>query len=472
MSSQASSVIKVYGKGTYGCTIEYNTKHIYFEIIDPKLFGNFTSQDLTADKVVKVFFDKDSRAKEVHMDTLIKEIDPARNFTVPLIGECTIVIKKHEILDTCSKKDHAYLDKDLQALIMENGGISLNNDSAIQLIYTDLQKESDPTTFLIQLFIPLMEGTLLINQRGHIHRDIKMGNILYDPSKKRLNLIDFGVAIEGGKAYNPEEFDFLAFKYESYPPEFTFAAILQLCITYSDFPDHEILHILINQCNLHKWLVHSLEHQYTSSRGNRTYQEMNNLIAKIVQRLSEMKHISTYNYSKASGSIDGLCFLFHITFRDIGASNQYTMQPSDISDVMNFLNAPEMIDVYSLGIVFNTILEKLKEVSPSLTIKIKTSLHKTISKMIHPDMTKRMLLTKAITTFKEILSKPCNSMGCFGMFRRNTLLPTMVGGEGEIGAFIEQGDLRGFLEYKKLLPAQESNKDLFLQQQKSGVCYK
>ena len=75
------------------------------------------------------------------------------------------------------------------------------------------QKESPP-------------GIMKIGKMGFCHRDIKPENVLYDPTKNKHSLIDFGLMGELKNVFRFSQFALLNYRYIYYPPEFSLAAYL------------------------------------------------------------------------------------------------------------------------------------------------------------------------------------------------------------------------------------------------------
>ena len=152
--------------------------------------------------------------KEVKNEVLLKKLDPKRAFTLPIVGKCDVKakdFKKSDEIDKCVYHISQHVDTYKQ-LIMKNGGVELSD------IYN--KPDTFPIYFedLLVMLQPLFEGIVKLMKQRMVHCDIKPGNMVYDPKKARIYMIDFGLMMPYDKLKTSD--DVHAFAYPFYPPEF------------------------------------------------------------------------------------------------------------------------------------------------------------------------------------------------------------------------------------------------------------
>jgi serine/threonine protein kinase len=161
------------GEGTYGCTFY------------PHL--PCTDKSTYPDSIGKIFSRKSSLQDEQRLNDKILKIDPEGRFTLPFNGVCTVDAKRISVQDKMSPCEK-FTPRQKQ-LIYKYGGIDLKKFYKTYAI-------AHPDVFIddiIPLLLPLLDGITTLVQSGLVHTDIKPDNMVYDPKKKQLFLIDFGL---------------------------------------------------------------------------------------------------------------------------------------------------------------------------------------------------------------------------------------------------------------------------------------
>jgi len=199
--------IKFISSGTYGCVITppiFEEKYIIKEDI-PYL-------DRANDDISKIYKSKLKHyEKELEILEKVEQIDPHHKFTIKLKGAQHIsgnALVGNRRLMRCLESNRS----EYYQIILENGGKELFGKYEI--------------TFpnFLNLFKTFLEGMVILQNNKIVHRDIKPENVLI--TRKKLNLIDFGLYCYTSEVFREENEIFLNYKYPYYPPEFYVAYIL------------------------------------------------------------------------------------------------------------------------------------------------------------------------------------------------------------------------------------------------------
>ena len=210
---------KIVGEGTYGCVVEPA-----LECKTPENYEN---------KVSKVMRKNDAleELKEYELLKLIPDIDKY-TVNIPVLCEPKLGVKFSTVVRECKGKRvrSAYQEnqKNLAILLMENGGLDLNNFTTNIFPKLDI---NDQNKFLTSI-LDAIKGVQFFNKMGIIHQDIKAGNMVYNLKTNKLKFIDFGLMTTKEKfirssGRNENSF---AQTWDYYPPEFS-------CANWSDFDD-------------------------------------------------------------------------------------------------------------------------------------------------------------------------------------------------------------------------------------------
>lgn len=158
--------------------------------------------------VTKIFIDEESYKHEILLNTFVKQIDPQSRFTNVIYNESPIdvsIIKdediaqcrgiKKETLPTKKFVNYEYVGQSIRTII----------DKRIPLNINQIQSILSGFEVIISKLILMNNGAL---GKKIFHNDIHPGNVMVDFSRKKLYLIDFGLAsYEGegsGRLYDPE----------------------------------------------------------------------------------------------------------------------------------------------------------------------------------------------------------------------------------------------------------------------------
>lgn len=210
---------KIVGEGTYGCVVEPA-----LECKKPENYEN---------KVSKVMRKKDA-LEELKEYDFLKSIPGIDKYTVniPVLCEPKLGLQFSTIVRECrgNRVRNAYKEnqKNLAILLMENGGLDLNNFTKNIFPKLDI---NDQNKFLTSI-LDAIKGVQFFNKMGIIHQDIKAGNMVYNLKTNKLKFIDFGLMTTKSKfirssSRNENKF---AQTWDYYPPEFS-------CANFSDFDD-------------------------------------------------------------------------------------------------------------------------------------------------------------------------------------------------------------------------------------------
>lgn len=210
---------KVIGEGTYGCVIEPALKCT-------------TEQDYD-NKVSKVMKYSDA-VKELREYDSLKSIPDIEKYAVrvPVLCDPKLGVDFSTVVRKCkgSRVRGTYKENQrrLAILLMENGGLDLNNFSIN--IFPEL--ETDDQNKFLTAFLDVIKGVQFFNKMDILHQDIKAGNMVYSLKTNKMKFIDFGLMTTKTqfiKSSSRNENRF-AQTWSYYPPEFS-------CANFSDFDD-------------------------------------------------------------------------------------------------------------------------------------------------------------------------------------------------------------------------------------------
>lgn len=161
------------GKGATGCVIKPG-----LQCKDGENFGD--------DTISKLFDDEHLYEKEVKINDIIKRLDPDNKFTIKIFSNCSKKIsetrEKVDDIQECTN----LRSKNIYQIVYEYGGIDFFN-----LIKSQLKYISNIFDFFKNM-IKIFEGIKKLSDNNFIHFDIKIDNLLYNPKKSKIVLIDFG----------------------------------------------------------------------------------------------------------------------------------------------------------------------------------------------------------------------------------------------------------------------------------------
>lgn len=245
MSTSASTGGRFVGEGSYGCVFSPPPK------CNEKKQNKTTSRGL----IGKVFRHTDNAHDERKQQDIVHLIDPTGDFTIPLIGECTVsVFKDTDEVLKCRLISKAGIRDKYAQLVYKKGGQDLNDVAKSMANATDLRRKN---AFVRMFFAlrPIIAGVGKVHSAGYVHSDLKLDNMLWDDKTRKLTLIDFGLMTKVGDVFNKTNKELLLYPYLSYPPEFVLYGLsLQHKPRYPDF-EKQFLKSLSHYLKMHKYIV-------------------------------------------------------------------------------------------------------------------------------------------------------------------------------------------------------------------------
>jgi serine/threonine protein kinase len=183
MENEKEKSAKVIGEGSYGCIHKPSLK----------CKNKRTTYKNKVSKILPIKYAE----KELKEYDVLSEIDKKHNYYLgnPILCEPADTEYNEKSFKKCEKsvdEDNQNLsDNDL--LIMKDGGINIQ-------LFADKMKKVSPSEeskqkmelFWIEFHRVLM-GIQLFLKKGYLHYDMKPQNIVYDETKNRINIIDFGL---------------------------------------------------------------------------------------------------------------------------------------------------------------------------------------------------------------------------------------------------------------------------------------
>lgn len=174
---------KVKGEGSYGCIHKPSLK----------CKNKRTTYKNKVSKILPIKYAE----KELKEYDVLSEIDIKHNYYLgnPILCEPANTEYNEKSFKKCEKSvdDKNKSISDNYLLIMKDGGINIQ-------LFADKMKKVSPSgeskqkmeLFWIEFHRVLM-GIQLFLKKGYLHYDMKPQNIVYDETKNRINIIDFGM---------------------------------------------------------------------------------------------------------------------------------------------------------------------------------------------------------------------------------------------------------------------------------------
>ena len=277
--------------------------------------------------VLKLFNNKYDWEREKKLNNIIKKIDPKNEFTVAMISNKIISNNDEKTNNNFNECPliNSYTSE-FYEIEYEYGGIDLD----------DLFKKYDISKLNIIIFFKkfenIIKGIKTINEKGFLHFDIKLNNILYNPKTKKLYLIDFGLSNKYDIFFSLKK----SYKYIFYPSE--------LDIIHSLYYNKNIYYKKLN-------LYDFYENIFIDELNNIFYKhKINSKFYKIYEKLKEIQNKILIDLSEKS--INNLIDLFKGIHNQNLNINEYFISICD-----NKIDIRKKIDVYLLGLcLLNLIL--------------------------------------------------------------------------------------------------------------------
>jgi hypothetical protein len=175
------------GKGAFGCVTEPSLK-----CAEEKPDGWYDG------KVSKVVKDVKSAEKEFDEAFAVAAIDKHSRYTLPPPTMCLSDPGNAPFIERCGMGvfyNEKGLLQDLPLLITENGGFDLFTLAATPPANWSPVKMD---AFWVSC-IPLFEGLVDFVEKGKVHQDVKVENILFNPKNGKVIFIDFGLMEDTGE---------------------------------------------------------------------------------------------------------------------------------------------------------------------------------------------------------------------------------------------------------------------------------
>lgn len=197
---------KLIGQGTYGC------------VYKPSLKCKEKNMDVK-DKISKLTFSDDAK-KELKEYGLIAKTDPENKYYLGVPKVCTLDVTEENLkslkYSKCKIQKDLFAElsneKQLKLLLLTDGGMDLNK-------YTEKKRTKMEMNHFWVAAHKMFIAVGVLGKHEMLHADLKASNIVYDPVKKDMNLIDFGLS----KTLTDfrKKFLFHHSEHWSYPPEMT-----------------------------------------------------------------------------------------------------------------------------------------------------------------------------------------------------------------------------------------------------------
>jgi serine/threonine protein kinase len=378
----------VLGEGSYGC------------IHSPALTCKNQKSIRKKNYVSKSLIKSDGDIEKHHMN-FIKKIDPNYDYHLKTEEECNLdnTRSNNQALDNCSIfKDQP--KNDIRLLIMENGGLNLEDYSVI------INTKEQALLFWLKIQKTIKAVKLYLDN-DIIHNDLKAQNILFNEKTQKMAIIDFGLMHSKKKKENASK-------------------------NYQLFKVREVFNLLENKETIFINEIHwswPLENEYIEktkfvefiektpfSKHQRKVEELlinletiyqSKNAKKINALLDNNKTLDTY-YTIINEIILGTPYSIYDLFNDY-LNNIYSIQ-QEYKNAKNkskyydeFLEIHlNTMDIYGLGIAFITSLKLQRTLLDTNLIK---ELYQLFYRMITPIIKNRIHINDLLETYESIMNK-------------------------------------------------------------------
>lgn len=215
------SKYKLIGQGTYGC--------VYKPALKCKEKINTTK------KLAKLTF-SDSAENEIKEYQPIAKADPTNKYYLGVPNVCTFDTTKENLralkYSKCKISDDLFADlkdgRKLKILLLNDGGLDLGK-------YTKQKRTRREMNHFWAAAHKMFIAVGVLWKNKTLHADLKASNMVYNPDKKDMNLIDFGLS-KTLKEFR-SSFTRKTTEHWSYPPEMALYMLKELDLKYVN-PEH------------------------------------------------------------------------------------------------------------------------------------------------------------------------------------------------------------------------------------------
>lgn len=354
---EKSEHAQVIGEGSYGC------------IHKPSL--KCKNKRTTYKNRVSKILPKKYAERELKEYDVLSDIDKKHTYYLgnPILCQPAETEYNKKSFEKC-KKSVDKTNKEITTndlLIMKDGGINvqLYADKMKTIPYSE-DASNKMELFWIEFHRVLM-GIQLFLEKGFLHYDMKPQNIVYDESKNRINIIDFGLMrkISDVKNSSTESDNHLGVYHWSYPFE-------------SNFHNKTYFDEFVNSSESNK----KKYYKYITSEFKNKESSFHNFLSEMLS--NNTKQIIVDNFVQY--------FESYILFLK-----------TEMSDYNSFLTSSlNTIDVYGTGIAVAYMNNQTRHL---IDENFSKELRELAFHMTNPLLSKRYTIDETITSFENILTK-------------------------------------------------------------------
>ena len=166
----------------------------------------------------KVFERNGDAIEEWAIIKAIAKLDPKQAYFIYPLSQCTVLesaVRTRPNARGCSLLGHSAPNPSREYIMLK-----MPTAKETSVAYVDSHRKRLTISELLRGMIPVARGLERLARAKIIHHDLKQDNVMWLSAQEGFRLIDFGLAIPMGSAFDPNKNWTLAANYFLHPPEY------------------------------------------------------------------------------------------------------------------------------------------------------------------------------------------------------------------------------------------------------------